>query len=207
MPPKPKFTKEEIAETALQIMKEKGISALTARSLGAALGTSARPIFTAYKNMDEVKWAARKIALREFEAYAGDFEDYTPAFKRIGMLMVSYAVNEPEMFKLLFMQEHKENRSFDNTMQDLGDMADVCIALIERDYNLTPDEAKTLFAQMWVHTFGLGALCAMRVCAFSEEQIAEMLGQVFAGFLLMLKSGQKDNCAIQPTKADLPYLK
>ena len=146
MPPKPKFTKEEIAETALRIIKEEGVGALTARSLGAALGTSARPIFTAYQNMDEVKNAARQIALREFEAYAGDFENYTPAFKRIGMLMVSYAVNEPEMFKLLFMQEHKENRSFDNTMQDLGGMVDICVNLIERDYKLSPDDAKTLYA-------------------------------------------------------------
>lgn len=212
MPPKPKFTKEEIAETALRIIKEEGVGALTARSLGAALGTSARPIFTAYQNMDEVKNAARQIALREFEAYAGDFENYTPAFKRIGMLMVSYAVNEPEMFKLLFMQEHKENRSFDNTMQDLGGMVDICVNLIERDYKLSPDDAKTLFQQMWVHAYGLGVMSAMRVCDFSEDQIAEMLGQVFAGFLMMLKSGKKDSCAVQPSKDfagtvnDIPYL-
>lgn len=212
MPPKPKFTKEEIAETALKIIKEEGVAALTARSLGAALGTSARPIFTAYQNMDEVKQAARAIAMRDFEAYAGDFKGYTPAFKRIGMLMVSYAVNKPEMFKLLFMQEHKENRSFDNTMRDLGSMVDICINLIERDYSLTYDEAKALFQQMWVHAYGLGVMCAMRVCDFSTDQIAEMLGQVFAGFLMILKSGKIDSCAMQPTKdfagtvSDIPYL-
>ena len=48
MPPKAKFTKEEIAEQALNIIKEEGAAALTARSLGERLGTSSRPIFTAF---------------------------------------------------------------------------------------------------------------------------------------------------------------
>ena len=110
MPPKPKFTREEVAVAALELVKECGVPALTARELGKRLGTSASPIFTVFKNMDEVKWAARELGLREFEEYASDFAGYTPAFKRIGMLMVSYGIHQPEMFKLLFMQERSEER-------------------------------------------------------------------------------------------------
>lgn len=200
MPPKPKFTKEEIAAAALAIIKEQGVEALTARDLGNRLGSSARPIFTVFKSMDEVKWAARELALREFEEYASDFADYTPAFKRVGMLTVSYAIHEPELFKLLFMQEHPEGRSFDSSMRELGHLADVCIELLQKDYQLTPAEAKTLFEQVWVHTFGLGALCAMKVCDFTEEEVAEKLGQIFTGMLMMLKAGKKDQCAVQPVK-------
>lgn len=212
MPPKPKFTQEEIAAAALQIIKEQGVEALTARSLGARLGTSARPIFTVFKSMEDVKWAARALALREFEAYAGDFTGYTPAFKKIGMQMVSYAIHEPEMFKLLFMQEHKESHSFANTIEDLGEIAEVCIALIRRDYGLTQADAEALFEQMWVYTFGVGVLCATRVCDFTEEEIARMLGQMFAGMVMVLQSGKRDACAVQPRKnfagavGDLPYL-
>lgn len=217
MPPKPKFTKENIAVAALDIVKEEGVEALTARSLGNRLGSSARPIFTVFKNMQEVKWAARKIALKEFEQYVSDFREYTPAFKRIGMLIVYYGMNEPELFKLLFMQEHTEKRSFENTIQDLGDTARVCIELIERDYSLTAKDARLLFEQMWVHAFAMGALCAMKVCDFSESEISEKLGQVFAGMIMVIKSGKSDNCAVQPEKdtegkangqqvGDLPYL-
>ena len=53
MPPKPKFTREEIIETALQLVSERGMSALTARDLGERLGSSARPIFTLFKNMED----------------------------------------------------------------------------------------------------------------------------------------------------------
>ena len=46
MPPKPKFTKEEIVAAALELVSANGIEALTARELSAYLGSSARPIFT-----------------------------------------------------------------------------------------------------------------------------------------------------------------
>lgn len=52
MPPKPKFTREEVVDTAIELIKDKGIEALTARELGAKLGSSARPIFTVFRNME-----------------------------------------------------------------------------------------------------------------------------------------------------------
>ncbi len=200
MPPKPKFTKEEIAAAALALVKEQGVEALTARNLGNRLGASARPIFTVFKSMEEVKWAARELALQEFEGYFADFASYTPAFKHIGMQMVSYAIHEPELYKLLFMQEHPRGVSFDSYLSELGSMSEISIGLIRRDYQLSEEEARTLFVQMWVHTFGLGALCAMKVCDFSEEEIAEKLGQVFGGLLRMLRSGEINNYSIQPSK-------
>lgn len=217
MPPKPKYTKEEIAKVALDIVKKEGVSALTARELGKKLHSSASPIFTIFKNMEEVKQAARKLGLKEFEEYASDFQDYTPAFKRIGMLMVSYGIHQPEMFKLLFMQEHINEQKFENTIADLGEMADICIGLIQRDYEMTKEQAKILFDQMWIHTFGLGALCAMKVCDFTEEELAEKLGQVFAGMVMVIQSGNLDNTSIQPVKneewnqygksvCDMPYV-
>ena len=48
MPPKPKFTREEVVDKAIELIKDKGIEALTARELGAKLGSSARPIFTVF---------------------------------------------------------------------------------------------------------------------------------------------------------------
>lgn len=41
MPPKPKFTKEEIVQAALDVVSRKGVEALTAKELGDAL--AARP--------------------------------------------------------------------------------------------------------------------------------------------------------------------
>ena len=46
MPPKVRFRKEEIASAALDIAREKGIDAVTAREVAKALGVSVGPIFT-----------------------------------------------------------------------------------------------------------------------------------------------------------------
>lgn len=71
MPPKPRFTREEIVDTALDIVSRKGIEALTARELGETLGSSARPIFTVFRSMEELQREVRSAAMRRFESYAG----------------------------------------------------------------------------------------------------------------------------------------
>ena len=52
MPPRAKYTREEITEIALGIVTENGAEMLNARSLAEAMGTSTRPIFTAFRNND-----------------------------------------------------------------------------------------------------------------------------------------------------------
>lgn len=91
MPPKAKFTREEIIEVALSLAADKGIRALTARELGAALGVSTRPIFTAFENMEEVLSEVRKAALAKFEEYARKAQEFTPVYKELGLQMVRFA--------------------------------------------------------------------------------------------------------------------
>ena len=55
MPPKAKFTREEIIDSAIKLIESHGIQALTARSLGESLKSSSRPIFTVFRNMEEVQ--------------------------------------------------------------------------------------------------------------------------------------------------------
>ena len=62
MPPKPKFSRDEIVQAALALVSEKGAEALTARELGMRLGSSARPIFTVFKGMEELQGEVRDAA-------------------------------------------------------------------------------------------------------------------------------------------------
>ena len=62
MPPKPKFTREEIVTTCLALIRERGESALTAREIGKRLGASSSPIFTVFEDMDDLKTAVRAEA-------------------------------------------------------------------------------------------------------------------------------------------------
>ena len=202
MPPKPKFTRDQVATAAFQMIKEGGVSALTARDLGSRMGTSARPIFTLFKNMEEVKQAARELAIQEFMTYISDCREYTPAFKRIGMMIVRYGIHEPELFKLLFLQEHSRGVTFEQALHDLDGMDETCIQLVMRDYELTREEAKLLFEQMWTHALGLGTMCAMGVCDLPEEEIGRRQGIMFASLMTFIKSGKLDEVPVYAEKKD-----
>ena len=96
MPPKPRFTREEIVAAALDIVSRKGIEALTARELGETLGSSARPIFTVFRSMEELQQEVRSAAMRRFESYAGRTMPGVPLFKQVGMQMVLFGAQEPK---------------------------------------------------------------------------------------------------------------
>ena len=54
MAPKNKFTKTEMVEAALRVVRAKGAGGLTAKNIGDELGTSTQPIFTAFGSMDGI---------------------------------------------------------------------------------------------------------------------------------------------------------
>lgn len=190
MPPKPKFTKEEIVAAALELVSEKGIEALTARELGVRLGSSARPIFTVFNSMDEVQEEVRAAALKRFESYAEKAMHYTPVFKQVGMQMILFAMEEPKLYQLVYMSENAGATDFEGITQQLGDVAQLCVDVIQRDYGLSAEDAKTLFEHVWIYTFGIGALCATEMCRFSQDEIIQMLGQDFMAMLFYAKSGR-----------------
>ena len=190
MPPKAKFTKEQITKAALCVVSEKGAQALTAKELGAALGTSTTPIFTVFNSMQEVQDAVMLAAMERFEEYAHKAAHLGPVFKQIGMQMILFAKEEPKLYQLIFMSSISEAQTFDDIYAHLGSVADECLDVLQKDYDLSKDNAKTLFEHVWIHTFGIGALCATGVCDFSHEQIAQMLTQDFTAMMMLMKSGK-----------------
>ena len=197
MPPKAKFTKEQITKAALSVVSEKGAQALTAKELGAALGTSTTPIFTVFNSMQEVQDAVMLAAMERFEEYAHKAAHLGPVFKQVGMQMILFAKAEPKLYQLIFMSSNSEAQTFDDIYAHLGSVADECLNVIQKDYDLELDNAKTLFEHVWIHTFGIGALCATGMCDFSHEQIAEMLTQDFTAMMMLMKSGKSGQPMMQ----------
>ncbi|MDY5577763.1 MAG: TetR/AcrR family transcriptional regulator [Lachnospiraceae bacterium] len=189
MPPKAKYTRDEIIQKAFEMARKNGIDSVVARELGKELGTSSSPIFTAFKNMEELQSEVRKVAMKEFELYVHDAVNHTPAFKYVGMKMVEFAMKEPKLFQLLYMREHDGNQTYAMLVDELGDTVEVCLDIIQKDYDLNRQEAELLFRQVWLHTFGICVLVAGKVCQISQEEISELLSLEFKGTLMLLKSG------------------
>ena len=103
MPPKAKFTKEEIISAALGVARRSGIDAVTAREIGAALGVSTRPIFTYYNTMDEMKSDVTAAAKELYASYIQRGLSMPVPFLGAGIQFIQFAKDEPELYKLLFL--------------------------------------------------------------------------------------------------------
>lgn len=189
MPPKAKYSREEITQIALSIVSESGAESLNARSLAEAMGTSTRPIFTAFKNMEELEQSVRESAMELFGEYAKTESSDIPAFKQVGLQMLTFAKEKPKLFKLLFMSVQDHSFNFEEMFASmLGVTADKCIEYIMHDYALSRKDAMTLFRQVWIFTYGIGVLLSSNICPFTEKEVSDMLSVQFRSTLIMIKS-------------------
>lgn len=201
MPPKPKFTKDEIIAAALDIVSKKGAEALTARELAGKLHTSTRPIFTAFQSMEEVLTEVRNAARKKFDGYMQKAPLYTPAIKKIGMQVLLFSMEEPKLFEFLFMENPGAPHQLGEGFLSGDNAAKRSVEIIQKDYGLTYEQSRTLFHHIWIFTFGIGTLCATGMCKFSSEQLNELLGQDFMAMLNYIKSGKANNTTVFPTLA------
>ena len=92
------------------------------------------------------------------------------------------------IFQLLFMTEKEEINSLSALMGQLGDWVWNCVGVIRRDYRLNQQDSEELFQHMWLHAYGIGALCATGVCRFSDEEISVLLSRDFRGQMYLLQA-------------------
>ena len=197
MPPKAKYTRDEIIAIAYELVREQGVEALTAREVAKRLGTSPSPIFALFRDMEELKAAVKERAEACFGSYMADAERYHPAYKRRGMQWVKFAQEEPLLFRMLFMQ-NMHGVDLDTALRKIPFDADTDIAIIMQDYRATRQQAEHLFRQMWIYTYGMCTPCAAKVCAFTEREIPQRLGEIFQGMIFVLRSDKAQEASIRP---------
>lgn len=187
MPPKPKFTRDEIIDAALGIARSSGIESVKARDVGEELGCSSRPIFTFFAGMEELQQAVTDKAWSMFSDYLKIADDYVPSFKMRGMQMVKFAQNEPKLFQDLFMSG-KNPIDFQELMSKCMKNFTTDMKYLQKDYQTDEKQIYSLFNNLWIHTYGICVMCATKYCTFTDEEIASILGQCFAGGMMLIKN-------------------
>ena len=190
MPPKAKFTKEEIINAAIDIVRAHGLSTLTARALGTKLGSSARPIFTTYRNMEEVQQDVIQSAKRLYNQYIKKGLEQTVAFKGVGTAYILFAIKEPKLFQLLFMTQQSAVPDVMEVLPLLDESYEEILTSVQNLYALEESTAKWLYRHLWVYTHGIAVLCATGMCRFSETEISTMMTEVCLGLLQEAKQNK-----------------
>lgn len=183
MPPKAKFSREEIVEAALAIVRAGGAEALTARALGEKLNSSARPIFTVFRNMEEVQQAVLNAARALYREYVRRGLAETPAFKGVGTQYILFAINEPKLFQMLFMTEHRQVPELSKVLPMIDESYEQILLSVREGYGIEQVFAEKLYRHLWIYTHGIAALCATGMCRFTGEEISGMMTEVFVSLL------------------------
>lgn len=184
MPRQPRFSKDDIVAAGLRIVRASGFEAISARALGKELGTSSSPMFTMFRDMNEVVDAIRNAAEKTFTARMNGVTGYFPAFKEFGLRLVAFAKEDPNLFQMLFLGK-------DARPEIAESIARECLCAVEQGYGLTSEQAEMLFRQMWPVACGIAALCVRHPEDFSEEDVSKTLSYHFSGILLIIKSGKE----------------
>lgn len=187
IPPKAKFTREEIIHAALDITRTCGIGGVTARELGARLGSSARPIFSVFSGMDEVWKETVEAAQRLYDQYIEEGFSQNKPFKGVGMQYIRFAMEEPRLFQMLFMTGGSTSPDIEKAKKPDQNAA-LAVETVEKLYHLDAQKAQKLCRHLWIYTHGIAALCATKVCTFSMEEVSVMLTEAFNGILQSVKS-------------------
>lgn len=193
MPPKAKFSRDEIVEAALAIVREEGIQTLTARALGGKLGSSARPVFTVFQSMDEVQDAVMEAAKALYRGYVERGLTEKPAFKGVGSQYILFAVNEPKLFQLLFMAEQEQVPDLAGVLSLIDESYDKILYSIEEEYGLVGAPAERLYQHMWIYTHGIATLCATKMCRFTGQEVSGLMTDIFTGLLGRIKEDMKND--------------
>lgn len=188
MPPKVKITKEEILSAAVQIVREEGAEALSARSLAQRLSCSTQPIFSNFPSMEVLQKAVldEAYALYVEQTFAAMNSGRHPPYKASGMAYIEFAVQEPQLFKLLFMRDRTGEVRIDDTAE-----SEQIIALMMQSTGLNSDQAHRLHTDMWAVVHGIGAMFATGYEEYDEEAASRILSEVYYGVLEHMKKTER----------------
>lgn len=176
MPPSVKFTKDEIVEVALEITRERGIDAVTAREVAKRLGVSTRPIFTHYESMDELRRDVRERAKGCYRAYIEQGLGEPIPFLGVGHSYIRFAREEPRLYRLLFLTTPGEGGG--GAMEALSLSQGLARPSIMRIYHMSAFEADCYFRDLWLVVFSFGTMIVTDECPLTDEQMSAVLTEV-----------------------------
>ena len=177
MPPVQKTGKDKIINAAFDIVREESFCNLNARAIAKKLGISTQPIFSNFKNMEDLKMEiVRKasclyFSMLEEEEKSGKY----PPYKARGMGYIRFAKEEKNLFRLLFMDKRSSEERFptDDATKEIG--------LISDTLSFAEEKASRMHALLWFFVHGIASLIVTESLELSEKVINESLTDAYLG--------------------------
>lgn len=183
-------TKEDIVNSAFEIVKEKGVEGLNAREVAKRLNCSIQPIFYQFATMEELKKAVYEKIYALYKEYMLSGENTENSYRAMGKSYVRFAKDYPVFFKILFMQQTEMNKDNYAKIDQLGDK------IIETGRKFTGlifEEQKEFHLKVWIFTHGIATLIVTGTIKLNDNEIDELIGSSVRQMLIGYKKERGEN--------------
>ena len=175
MPPKKIVSKQQILDAAMEITRNSGVDAITARSIAAQLGISTHPIFTYFATINDIKEGVLIQARELYKDYIHQGLDEKIPFLGIGHQFLLLAKNEPELFKVLFFKKTPDGRM--HAYEEFQFTMGLVIDSIMQIYKIDRFDAECYYRNLWLTSMSFATLIVTDNCPYSDQEMLQILTQ------------------------------
>ena len=200
MPPKQRFSPEDVIEAAYRVVRKSGWEGFSARTVATELNASTRPIYDCFNSMENIEAEVVKKALAYFVEFLGR-ERTGDVWLDQALGYVLFASREKHLFRCLNDEKHTplQKRYARRHWIELGDK----LSRDERFRDLPDAVRHKVRAARWILIHGLASLAAsgwFEAPLTAESILSEEIGDSLDEFL------QKANQAIYEAFKDDPAI-
>jgi len=188
MSARPKVSRDDIAQAALALVRERGHEHLTARAVAMRLGCSTQPVLYHFASMDELRAAAYRAADELHSSFiTSGIEAADEPLRYLGENYVRFARDEPHLFRFLFQSGAFDGQVLASLVDDPAILP--LVDMVRKAADLDTQGAREVFLTIFVAAHGLASLIANNAVNYDEAQVAGVLDAAFAGALQTRKEG------------------
>lgn len=179
------ISKEVILQAALEMLIRDGYASVNIKTLSKEIGCSTQPLVWHFKNMDGLRKALAQYAL----AYANTKMEpkdgnSIEAFKQVGTGFVRIALDEPNLFRFLYLEGYMGSPA-DNLEMLINDEENIeLIKRISKDLEISKKKASRYLQNTIVYTYGIATLIAIGMIKTSQKEVMKLVNNAANAFLI-----------------------
>ena len=185
MPRTKQIEKQDILRAATEVIRQKGESALTVRSIAAVLGCSTQPLYYEFANVEQLRAELLPYVREHYLQFR------CSNYKEFGRHFLNFARNEKELFRFVYLRRRKPGETL---LDDIN--FDETIRLLSQNLEMEPEAARKMHHQMQYRCYGMGVMLATDYCELTEAQIEDELTEFYIIILRHYK-GITDDAQLQ----------
>ena len=149
MPRTKQIEKQDILRAAAEVIRQKGESALTVRSIAGVLGCSTQPLYYEFANIEQLRAELLPYVRQQYLQFR------CSNYKEFGRHFLNFARQEKELFRFVYLRRRAPGETL---LDDIN--YDETIRLLSQNLEMDPETARRMHHQMQYRCYGMGVMLA-----------------------------------------------